>query len=127
MRAALLQLTSGDDPRANLDTVLPMLRDAADQGAQIALTPEVTNCVSLDRAHQRTVLEDEEDDIFLTTLKSEAARLGLDAGQSWSCYDPVGEGADALHCGSCDACRLRAKGYIDAGIPDPTRYAASPA
>ena len=77
MRAALLQLTSGDDPRANLDTVLPMLRDAADQGAQIALTPEVTNCVSLDRAHQRTVLEYEEDDIFLTTLKSEAARLGL--------------------------------------------------
>lgn len=60
-------------------------------------------------------------------IAAEAARLGLDAGQSWSCYDPVGEGADALHCGSCDACRLRAKGYIDAGIPDPTRYAASPA
>ena len=50
----------------------------------------------------------------------EAVRLGLDAGQSWSCYDPA---PGALHCGLCDSCRLRAKGYRDAGIPDPTRYA----
>jgi 7-cyano-7-deazaguanine synthase len=49
----------------------------------------------------------------------EGARLGLDMGLSWSCYDPVGN----LHCGACDSCRLRAKGFIEAGIPDPTRYA----
>nr|WP_299595338.1 7-cyano-7-deazaguanine synthase QueC [Sphingomonas bacterium] len=52
----------------------------------------------------------------------EAARLGLDAGQSWSCYDPT---PDGLHCGTCDSCRLRAAGYTAAGIPDPTHYAAA--
>ena len=50
----------------------------------------------------------------------EARRLGLDAGLSHSCYDPA---ADGSHCGLCDACRLRAKGFADAGIADPTRYA----
>jgi 7-cyano-7-deazaguanine synthase len=54
----------------------------------------------------------------------EAARLGLDAGMSWSCYDPAPGGG--LHCGLCDSCRLRAKGFEEAGMPDPTRYAAIP-
>jgi len=53
----------------------------------------------------------------------EAARLGLDAGMSWSCYDPT---PDGLHCGLCDSCRLRARGFEEAGLPDPTRYAAAP-
>jgi 7-cyano-7-deazaguanine synthase len=53
----------------------------------------------------------------------EAARLGLDAGRSWSCYDPAPGG---LHCGLCESCRLRAKGFADAGIADPTGYAAAP-
>jgi 7-cyano-7-deazaguanine synthase len=50
----------------------------------------------------------------------EADRLGLDAGISWSCYDPA---PGSLHCGLCDSCRLRAKGFEEAGLPDPTRYA----
>jgi 7-cyano-7-deazaguanine synthase len=53
----------------------------------------------------------------------EAERLGLDAGLSWSCYDPAPGG---LHCGLCDSCRLRAKGFEEAGLADPTRYAARP-
>lgn len=53
----------------------------------------------------------------------EAHRLGLDAGMSWSCYDPAPGG---LHCGLCDSCRLRAKGFEEAGLPDPTRYGARP-
>ncbi len=53
----------------------------------------------------------------------EAARLGLDAGMSWSCYDPAPGG---LHCGLCDSCRLRRKGFEEAGVSDPTRYAAAP-
>jgi 7-cyano-7-deazaguanine synthase len=53
----------------------------------------------------------------------EAARLGLDAGRSWSCYDPT---PDARHCGLCDSCRLRARGFAEAGLADPTRYAAAP-
>ncbi|MCP1471597.1 7-cyano-7-deazaguanine synthase [Sphingobium sp. OAS761] len=53
----------------------------------------------------------------------EAHRLGLDAGISWSCYDPT---PDGKHCGLCDSCRLRAKGFQDAGLPDPTVYAVQP-
>ena len=49
-------------------------------------------------------------------IAREAARLGLDAGMSWSCYDPT---SDLEHCGLCDACRLRAKGFEEAGIADP--------
>jgi 7-cyano-7-deazaguanine synthase len=56
-------------------------------------------------------------------IAREAARLGLDAGVSHSCYDPT---ADGRHCGLCDACRLRAKGFAEAGLPDPTRYAEQP-
>jgi 7-cyano-7-deazaguanine synthase len=52
-------------------------------------------------------------------IAREAARLGLDAGMSWSCYDPM----DGRHCGLCDACRLRQKGFVEAGLPDPTDYA----
>ncbi|MCP3730113.1 7-cyano-7-deazaguanine synthase QueC [Sphingomonas sp. MG17] len=47
--------------------------------------------------------------------------LGLDLGLSWSCYDPAPGG---VHCGLCDSCRLRSKGFEEAGVPDPTRYAA---
>jgi 7-cyano-7-deazaguanine synthase len=45
--------------------------------------------------------------------------LGIDYGITHSCYDPQGEGA----CGRCDACALRRKGFAEAGVPDPTRYA----
>jgi len=45
--------------------------------------------------------------------------LGVDYGITHSCYDPVGDRA----CGRCDACTLRKKGFAEAGIPDPTRYA----
>lgn len=53
-------------------------------------------------------------------IAREAARLGLDAGLSHSCYDPL---PDGRHCGRCDACRLRSKGFAEAGIEDPTVYA----
>jgi 7-cyano-7-deazaguanine synthase len=53
-------------------------------------------------------------------IAGEAARLGLDAALSHSCYDPA---PDGRACGSCDACRLRSKGFEEAGLPDPTLYA----
>jgi 7-cyano-7-deazaguanine synthase len=56
-------------------------------------------------------------------IAREADRLGLDAGLSWSCYDPQ---PGPRHCGSCDACRLRAKGFAEAGLADPTIYAVQP-
>lgn len=56
-------------------------------------------------------------------IATEAKRLGLDAGMSWSCYDPT---PDNKHCGLCDSCRLRHKGFVEAGLPDPTIYATLP-
>ena len=56
-------------------------------------------------------------------IAREGARLGLDAALSHSCYDPTADGA---HCGLCDACRLRARGFVEAGLADPTLYAARP-
>jgi 7-cyano-7-deazaguanine synthase len=45
--------------------------------------------------------------------------LGVDYGITISCYQATGEG---MACGKCDSCRLRAAGFVAAGIPDPTRY-----
>jgi 7-cyano-7-deazaguanine synthase len=59
-------------------------------------------------------------------IAGEAARLGLDPAISWSCYDPVPTDTGAKACGTCDACRLRAKGFAEAGLPDPTLYAGMP-
>ncbi len=56
-------------------------------------------------------------------IAQEAAQLGLDPAISWSCYDPTPEG---LACGLCDSCRLRQKGFAEAGLTDGTRYAADP-
>jgi 7-cyano-7-deazaguanine synthase len=53
-------------------------------------------------------------------IAREARRLGLDAAMSHSCYDPA---ADGSHCGHCDACLLRARGFAEAGLDDPTVYA----
>lgn len=53
-------------------------------------------------------------------IAREAARLGLDAGMSWSCYDPH---PDGRACGTCDSCRLRRDGFARAGLVDPTVYA----
>ena len=53
-------------------------------------------------------------------IAAEAARLGLDPAMSWSCYDPTPEG---LACGLCDSCRLRLKGFAEAGLRDPLPYA----
>ena len=50
---------------------------------------------------------------------SRGTTLGVDYGMTVSCYQ-----ADALGlaCGMCDACRLRRKGFLDAGLDDPTSY-----
>ena len=62
---------------------------------------------------------------LLHLSKAETIRLGVslgvDYGATTSCYDPAPDGAA---CGRCDACLLRRKGFVEAGVPDPTRYAA---
>ncbi|KHL54772.1 7-cyano-7-deazaguanine synthase QueC [Xanthomonas cannabis] len=52
----------------------------------------------------------------------EGVRLGVDFGLTVSCYRAD---ADGRACGHCDACRLRAAGFADAGVQDPTHYAIS--
>lgn len=77
MRAALLQLNSSDDPEANLAVTLAMMEEALAQGAEFILTPEVTNCVSGSRTHQKAVLHPEESDPTLTALRARAAKAGV--------------------------------------------------
>jgi 7-cyano-7-deazaguanine synthase len=52
---------------------------------------------------------------------AEGRALGVDFALTLSCYDPTPDGAA---CGRCDACVLRRKGFVEADVPDPTRYAA---
>ena len=52
-------------------------------------------------------------------IARECDRLGLDPSWSWSCYDPTAEGEA---CGACDSCRLRRKGFAEAGLADTTTY-----
>lgn len=54
-------------------------------------------------------------------IAEEAIRLGLDPAMSWSCYDPADDGRA---CGLCDSCRLRQKGFREAGLEDRTPYVA---
>ena len=60
---------------------------------------------------------------LLTLSKAEIVRLGsslgVDYGLTVSCYRADEEGRA---CGLCDSCRLRRKGFLEAGLPDPTRY-----
>lgn len=52
-------------------------------------------------------------------IAREAARLNLDPGESWSCYDPLPDGRP---CGMCDSCRLRRAGFSEAGLSDGSDY-----
>jgi len=69
VKVALLQLTSSDDPAENLVTVESLIIAAAEQGAGFICTPEVTNCVSMDRVHQAKELCHEADDPTLAGLR----------------------------------------------------------
>ena len=69
MRIALVQMTSSDDPPANLAAARDLLREAAARGAGFVLTPEVLNCISSDRAHQARVLATEDADATLQASK----------------------------------------------------------
>jgi 7-cyano-7-deazaguanine synthase len=53
-------------------------------------------------------------------IAREGQRLGVDFTATVSCYQADAQGRA---CGHCDACRLRAQGFREAGLPDPTRYA----
>ena len=77
MKTALLQLNVSDNPADNLPNTVAMVQQAADMGAEFVLTPEVTNCVSTNRAHQNDVLRTEGEDQTLAALREVAAARGL--------------------------------------------------
>ena len=77
MRAALIQLCSGDDPAANLAVTEALVREAAAGGAALALTPECTNIVTSNRARQRELLVEEAADPTLGRLRATAGELGI--------------------------------------------------
>ena len=52
-------------------------------------------------------------------IAREADRLGLDSAWSWSCYDPL---PTEKPCGACDSCRLRRRGFAEAGLKDGLEY-----
>lgn len=77
IRAALVQLTVSDDPAANLAVTQSRIAQAAAGGATFVLTPECTNILSSNRAHQRAVLRQETGDPTLAALRAQAAELGI--------------------------------------------------
>jgi predicted amidohydrolase len=77
LRVALIQLNSSDDPAANLAGTERLIRQAAAEGAELVLTPEVTNIVSASRTVQNERLALEDDDATLARLRQVAAETGI--------------------------------------------------
>lgn len=77
VRAALVQLTSGDDPAANLPVTEQYIRAAHAGGAAFVTTPEVTNIISFSRSHQQNVLQPEAEDQTLARLRVVADELSI--------------------------------------------------
>ncbi|MEM9425723.1 MAG: carbon-nitrogen hydrolase family protein [Pseudomonadota bacterium] len=77
MRVGLVQMTSSDDPSENLVSAAAFIDEAADGGARLVLTPEVTNCVSASRTRQNEVLSHERDDPTLAGLRAKARARGI--------------------------------------------------
>ena len=75
--AAVVQLSSTDDPEKNLPVTEAFIREAKARGADLIATPEVTNIVSMSRTRQRAHLQREEDDRTLHRLRAVADELGV--------------------------------------------------
>lgn len=93
----------------------PEFVEAFERLAQVATADGVTGRVRY-RVHAP----------LMTLTKAQIIRrgveLGVDYGLTHSCYDPSPAGRA---CGHCDSCVLRRRGFVEAGVPDPTPYAES--
>jgi predicted amidohydrolase len=77
MRIAVLQMTTGIDPAANLATIANALREAKGQGAEIVFTPEMSGYLDRDRARAAERVVAEEADLVLAGVRALAGELGL--------------------------------------------------
>lgn len=77
MRAGLIQMTSGDVVSDNIEQARALCNEAVTRGAQILLTPEVTNCLSGSRAQQMDQLTTQDDDPTLAAMQDLAAKSGV--------------------------------------------------
>ncbi|WP_339948314.1 carbon-nitrogen hydrolase family protein [uncultured Albimonas sp.] len=77
LRAALVQTCASDVPEQNLAATSALIREAAAAGAQLVLTPEVTNMVTFSRKLQAEVLKPEAEDESLAGYRALAAELGI--------------------------------------------------
>jgi predicted amidohydrolase len=102
VRVALLQLNVTDEPSNNLPQTLDMVRDAAQAGATMVFTPEVTNCVSGSRSHQSRVLMHQADDITLAALRDAARDLNI-----W-----INIGSLALKSDTTDDARFHNRSFV---------------
>ena len=75
MRAAILQLNASDKPLENLSHILKTVRQASSDGAEFVFTPEVSNCLSTSRSHQKEVLCHQEDNQTMAELYNLAREL----------------------------------------------------
>ena len=81
----------------------------------------VTQCVVVRRKDQSNPAFNPPAETPVVFSDKAAIEMGVDFAHTMSCYDP---GDGLRHCGRCDACLLRKKGFAGAGIDDPTDYAA---
>ncbi|MBT2185591.1 carbon-nitrogen hydrolase family protein [Sphingobium nicotianae] len=77
MRIALFQMNSGVDPEINVRALTDAVAQAAEGGAQLLFTPEMSGCVDQDRERSSKVIVREEEDIVLAAVRGTAAEHGL--------------------------------------------------
>ncbi len=93
MRVALLQMTTGIDPAANLATIAQAMRDAKSGGADMLFTPEMSGYLDRDKGRAAIHVVAEEDDVVLAGVRAVAAELGLwTAIGSLAVRDPAAPG-----------------------------------
>src|SRR5690349_12165779 len=76
-RAGLIQTRAGREPRANLDTVVKLIGEAKNAGADYVQTPEMTNIMEVSRDKLFLTIAPEESDIFLEAMRDLARKLSL--------------------------------------------------
>jgi 7-cyano-7-deazaguanine synthase len=90
---------------------------AFEHTANLATRAGVESRTEPERFHVRTPLAS----LSKADILRLGERLGVDFGLTLSCYDPAPSG---VSCGHCDSCVIRRRGFLEAGLKDPTRYAA---